>query len=283
MASRAVPAHGSRRRPATVRSTGCAAERPKAPRCRRSSAVADGRPRRPGRRRRRPQRSRRPAAADLHLLPSRAATRGPGRPHAADPRRADHGRDRSRLSRPRADDGQAPRPCQGQDPPRRHPVPRAAGAPAARAHRRGTGRSVPALQRGLCRHCRRRPRAPGPVRRSHPPGPHPRHADARRARGARPALAHAAAPRPAGCPDGRRGADHPRGPGPRPLGREPRSTRALPTWTRRCGTSAPGPTSFRRRSRPVTPPRRTRRTPTGRRSRCCTSAWRSWCPPPSSS
>ena len=68
-----------------------------------------------------------------------------------------------------------------------------------------------------------------------------------------------------------------------PAGTRARSTRALPTWMRRCGTTASGPTSFRRRSRPVTPPRPTRRIPTGRRSRCCTSASRSWCPPPSSS
>ena len=133
-------------------------------------------------------------------------------------------------------------------------------APAARAHRRGARRAVPALQRGLRRHGGRRPRPARPVRRGHPPGPHPRHADARRARGARPALAHAAARRPAGCPDATAGSWSPGGPGPLPLGRERRSTRACATSTRRCGTSAPGPTSFRRRSRPVTPPRPTRGT-----------------------
>ena len=132
--------------------------------------------------------------------------------------------------------------AKAQDPPRRHPVPRAAGAPAARAHRRGARRALPALQRGLRRHRRRRPGAPRACAPRPSAWPAPSPADARRARGARPARAHAAARRPA-RPPGRtaRRPGHPRGPGPRPLGREPRSTRAWPSSTRRCGASAPGP------------------------------------------
>ena len=48
---------------------------------------------------------------------------------------------------------------QAQDPQRRHPLPGAARAPAARAHRRRAGRALPAVQRGLRRHRGRRPRA----------------------------------------------------------------------------------------------------------------------------
>jgi RNA polymerase sigma-70 factor, ECF subfamily len=44
-----------------------------------------------------------------------------------------------------------------------------------------------------------------------------------------------------------------------------------------------GPTSCRRRSRPATPPPRSRRTPTGPGSPGCTGAWLSCCPPPWSS
>ena len=57
----------------------------------------------------------RPAAADLHLLPPGAPARGAGRADAAHARGADHRRDRARLPRPRADDGQAARPGQAQD------------------------------------------------------------------------------------------------------------------------------------------------------------------------
>ena len=61
---------------------------------------------------------------------------------------------------------------------------------------RRAGGALPAVQRGLRGHERRRSRAPGTVRRRHPPRPHPRRADARRTRGARSARADAAARRP---------------------------------------------------------------------------------------
>ncbi len=57
--------------------------------------------------------ARRPAAADLHLLPPGARARRAGRAHAAAARRAEHGRDRARVPRARADDGAAARARQG--------------------------------------------------------------------------------------------------------------------------------------------------------------------------
>ena len=84
---------------------------------------------------RRQRRRRRPPAADLHVLPPGARGRGAGRADAAHARRPDDRRDRPRVPRARADDGAAARARQAQDPQRRHPVPRPARAPAARAHR----------------------------------------------------------------------------------------------------------------------------------------------------
>ncbi len=130
---------------------------------------------------------RRAARADLHLLPPGAGHRGAGRAHAADARRAHDRRDRPRLPRARGDDGPAAGAGQAQDPGGRHPVPRAARAPAARAARRGARRRLPDLQRGLRRAATTWPaealwlgRGAG-------------RAAARRARGARPAGADAAA------------------------------------------------------------------------------------------
>ena len=126
-----------------------------------NASADDGGPGRPRRRDRgRGQRHRRrPAAADLHLLPPGPRPRRPGRAHPAHPGRADHGRDRPRLPRPRADHGPAPGAGQAQDPPRRHPLPGAARPPAAGADGVGAGRRLPAVQRGLRGHRRRRPGA----------------------------------------------------------------------------------------------------------------------------
>ena len=132
----------------------------------------------------------RAARARLHLLPSGARARRPGRADAADARRADDRGDRPRLPRPRADDGEAARPREAQDQGRRHPVPRAAGAPAPRPARRGARRRLSDLQRGLRRP--RRPRGGGDPARARA-----RRADARRARGARTAGADAGERRPA--------------------------------------------------------------------------------------
>ena len=94
-------------------------------------------------------RARRPAAADLHLLPPGARHRRPGRADAAAARRADHGGDRARVPGPRADHGPAAGPGQGQDPRRADPVPGTQRGRAARPARRRAGRGLPDLQRGL--------------------------------------------------------------------------------------------------------------------------------------
>ena len=68
--------------------------------------------------------SRRATRARLHVLPSCARTRRPGRAHAAHARRPDDRGDRARLPRPRADDGAAAGAGEAQDQGRRYPVPR---------------------------------------------------------------------------------------------------------------------------------------------------------------
>ena len=120
---RARPA-GSSPPPATARSTGSAARRPATtgtprPRCctRRDEPAGGG------------SRARRPAAADLHLLPPGARHRRPGRADAAAARRADHRGDRARVPGARADHGPAAGPGQGQDPRRADPLPGARPRP----------------------------------------------------------------------------------------------------------------------------------------------------------
>ena len=129
--------------------------------------------------------ARRPAAPDLHLLPPGAGPPRPGRADAAAARRADHGGDRARVPRARADHGPAAGPGQGQDPRRPHPVPRAARGRPARPAARRARRRLPDLQRGLRGQLRRRAGPRRPVRRGDPARPPARRADARRARGAR--------------------------------------------------------------------------------------------------
>ena len=95
-----------------------------------------------------------------------------------------HRGDRPCLPRPGRDHGEAAGAREAQDHGRGDPVPRAAGAPAARPARGGARGHLPDLQRGL-----RRPRRPG--RRGDPARARARRADARRARGARAAGADA--------------------------------------------------------------------------------------------
>ena len=78
---------------------------------------------------------RRPAAADLHLLPPGARDGGPRRADAAHGRRADRARDRPRLPGAGGHDGPADHPRQGQDRGGPHPLP---GAVRARTCRRAS-------------------------------------------------------------------------------------------------------------------------------------------------
>jgi DNA-directed RNA polymerase specialized sigma24 family protein len=80
-------------------------------------------------------RARRTPAPDLHLLPSRARARGARRAHAAHARRALDRGGRALVPRARADDGEAARARQAQDPRRADPVPRAAARGVVRAPR----------------------------------------------------------------------------------------------------------------------------------------------------
>ena len=135
--SRTGRAGGTPERPgAWLLTDGAAARaRPAAPRAARRGARRRrrlrGRAGRAGRRARRDgsrSHRRRPAPADLHLLPSRAARRQPRRAHAAARRRALDGRDRPRVPRPRADDRPAPRARQADHPRSRATVRGARGA-----------------------------------------------------------------------------------------------------------------------------------------------------------
>ena len=83
-----------------------------------------------------PDLRRRPAPADLHLLPSRAPRRRPGGDDAARGVRADHGGDRPGLPHRAADRGAADRPGEGEDQDRGHPVRGAGARRAARPARR---------------------------------------------------------------------------------------------------------------------------------------------------
>ena len=100
-------------------------------------------------RRRRRGRRGRPAAADLHLLPSRAGPPGPGRADVADRRRTRGGGHRPRLPRLGAHDGAAPGAGPAQDHQRRHPLPGPAPRAARAAAGGGAGRHLPRLQPGV--------------------------------------------------------------------------------------------------------------------------------------
>ena len=214
----------------------------------------------------------RPAAADLHVLPSGAAD---GRPGGADPahaRRPHHSRDRAGVPRAGADARPAPRPGQAQDPRRRDPVPRPARRAAAGTARRRAPRPLPRLQRGLRGDLGRCPDPARALCGGDPPGTDRRGAAPRRARGDRPAGADAPPRRPSGGTDRRgRRAGAARRAGPLALG--PPRDRGGP------GAGGPGdgrrPTRARTRSRPPSRPSTTRRRPrptrTGPGSRRCTT------------
>ena len=111
--------------------------------------VPHGHRRRP-RRADRPGRGR-PAAAAVHLLPPRPRAGEPRGSHPEAARRADRGRDRRRLLRPRDDDGAADHPLEAEDQGRQHPLPDPAGRRRAGADEWRPRRPLPGLQRGLPR------------------------------------------------------------------------------------------------------------------------------------
>ena len=267
-------APGSRRPPATARSTGCGvsalAREGRARAARRGVDAVGPRGRAPQRRRTRcspiPDDRLR---LDLHVLPPRARAGGAGRADAAHARRPDDARDRPRVPGPRADDRAAARAGEAQDPRRRASRTRCRPATAGRPAGRGAAGPVPRVQRGLRRD---RPATRSSARelcaRGDPAGARARELHARRAGGARAARAAAAhrraARRPASTPTGQlvlledqdRSAVGSR--------RDRRGRRRSSSG--RCGWAAPGRTSSRRRSRPSTTRPRRRPRPTGRRS-----------------
>ena len=124
---------------------------------------------------------RRPAAADLHLLPSRAAAGRAGGADAARGLRPDHRGDRARLPHPGAHGGAAHRARQGEDPRRAHSLSGAVAGRARGATRCRPSRDLPRLQRGILGVAGRVADPRRSLRRGDPPGP----AAARAAAGAR--------------------------------------------------------------------------------------------------
>ena len=140
-------------------------------RSRRAAGRADapGRPARGAIHGRREHDRRRPAAADLHLLPPGAGDARARGAHAARARGPDDRRDRPRVPGRRADHGQADRAREAQDRRRAHPLPGAGRRGAARPPARRAAGRVPDLQRGLRGRRGRSARPRGAVRRGDPP------------------------------------------------------------------------------------------------------------------
>ena len=115
---------------------------------------------------------RRPAAADLHRLPSAAVGRCARGADAEAAGWPEHARDRARLPGDRADDRAAHRARQAHAQRGACALRGAARRRAGRAPGLGAGGGLPDLQRRLQRHPRRRLDAPGAVRRGAAPGPH---------------------------------------------------------------------------------------------------------------
>ena len=195
---------------------------------------------------------RRPAAADLHLLPPGAGRRGARGADAAHARRADHRRGRARLPRRRAGDGQrlvrakrkiatpaSPTRC-----PRDDELPQRLPSVLAAVYLIfNEGYAAPPATRSCGASCA--PRRSGSARAA-------RRADARRARGARPARADAAPRRaPRRARRRRRAARAARRPGPLALGRG-RDRRGRARSPRAAAPGRPAPTAAggdRRRAR----------------------------------
>ena len=231
---------------------------------------------------RRRERRGRPAAADLHLLPSGAGARRAGRAHAARGLRPDDRGDRAGVPDAGADAGAAHRAREGQDPRRAHSVSGADAGRAAGAARRRAARDLSRVQRRLLGVVGRVADAARSVRRGDPARAAARRAAAG-ARSARTAGADAAAriaARGAHVADGR--ADPARRSGSLAVGPRRRSPKASALVERALAS---------RRVRPVHDPggdrrgaRRgaeRRRRPTGPRSSasttcCCGPSRRRW-------
>ena len=197
---------------------------------------------------------RRPAPADLHLLPPGARARGGGRADAADAGRPHDAGDRARLPRPRGDARPAARAGQAEDPRGRH---RLRGPAAATGSRTG---STPCC--ACSTWCSTRATTRRPARRSSGATCAPRRSgwrassssllpDEPEALGLLALMLLTDARRPA-----REGADGelvlPRGPGPGPLGRAPDIAEGLGIVERalRKGRVGPYPAAGGHRRRP---------------------------------
>ena len=141
------------------------------------------------RRRARRRHRRRPAAPDVHRMPSGAVDRSAGRAHAAADRRPHHRRDRARLPGAGADHRAAPGPRQADTDRAACCVRGAARRRSRRAALVGARSALPGVQRGLHRHRRRRLDAAAALPGRDAPRPHPRRTRAQRAGGARPGRA----------------------------------------------------------------------------------------------
>ncbi len=148
--------------------------------------------------------ARRPAAAGLHVLPPEPVDRGAGSAEPAHPRRSLDARGRSCAARARGHDGQAAHPCQAEDRPGAHPLPRSVGRRAAGPAARGARDGLPDLQRGLRARRRHRSRPRRPRGRGDPARAAAARPDAGRGLGHRAAGPDAAAGLPPGGPRRRR-------------------------------------------------------------------------------